>query len=66
MVEADETVALREHVSFGRRLIRFITKPGPVRFTPANFLARTGQHAVVYVAVMLVAVFACVLISARM
>jgi hypothetical protein len=66
MVEADETVAAEEHMSIGRRLVQFILKPAPAQFTATNFLARAGQHAVVYTAAMIVAVCACTLISFRM
>jgi hypothetical protein len=58
--------ALIGRVTFiGRRLIAFVLKPPPWDFTPANFAARMGQHLVVYMAVLIVAVLACLVVSAR-
>ena len=66
MIEADETIATDKRTPLGRRLIRFVLRPAPVEFTPANFVTRMEQHAVVYVAVLIAAVCACVVISAPM
>ena len=71
MAEAHETSAKTgKGALIGRtafvagRLIAFVLKPSPREFTPANFVVRMGQHLVVYMAVLIVAVLACLVISA--
>lgn len=66
MVEADERIAAGAHAPARRRLLDFVLRPAPDRFTPANFLARTGQHAVVYMTVTIAAMCACALTFIRL
>ena len=71
MAEAHETAAkagkgalIGRTALLGGRLIAFVLKPSPRGFTPASFAARMGHHLVVYMAVLIVAVLACLVISA--
>ena len=64
--KARKGAATGSAASLGKRLTAFVLKPPPREFTAATFAARTGQHFVVYMAVLIVAIIACLVISARL